>query len=412
MAALIRVTGDWDLAEDCVQDAAERALARWPIDGLPDNPGAWLTTTAHRRALDLLRRRRTEEAKLVQVQAMVERSPGPPYEAGPLYDAPGLGGPGGSMPDDRLVLLFSCCHPALPLEGRVALTLKTVAGLSTRQIAAAFLVSEATMGQRLLRAKNKIAHSGIGFTPPEPHRIAERTAGVLAVVYLVFNEAYVSSGGLADDPALAREAIELAGLVSRLLPGDPEAAGLYALLLLQHSRRAARVDPSGDLVSMEDQDRTLWDHDLIDAGLRALDGARSAGNESPVRTGDAGPYRLQAEIAALHATALDPAATDWTSVVRLYDALLAVQPSPVVELNRAVAIGFRDGAEAGLVALEEVADDPRLAGYHVVPAVRADLLRRAGRTAEAAPAYRQAIARARTEAERRFLARRLDQLGG
>ena len=217
---------------------------------------------------------------------------------------------------------------------------------------------------------------------------------------------------MADDPTLAREAIELAGLVSRLLPGDPEAAGLYALLLLQHSRRAARVDPSGDLVSMEDQDRDALGprSDRCRASRASMAPGPRVTSARP--TGDAGPYRLQAEIAALHATALDPAATDWTSVVRLYDALLAVQPSPVVELNRAVAIGFRDGAEAGLVALEEVADDPRLAGYHVVPAVRADLLRRAGRTAEAVPAYRQAIARARTEAERRFLARRLDQLGG
>jgi RNA polymerase sigma-70 factor (ECF subfamily) len=401
VAALIRVTGDWDLAEDCVQDAAERALARWPQDGIPDRPGAWLTTAAHRRAVDVLRRRRTERAKLEQVQAMADRSPGAQPES-----------------DDRLVLLYSCCHPALPMEGRVALTLKTVGGLDTRQIAAAFLVSEATMSQRLLRAKNKIVHSGIGFTPPEPHRAAERTAGVLAVVYLVFNEAYVSSTGSADDPLLAREAIELAGLVTRLLPGDPEAAGLYALLLLQHSRRAARVDRFGDLVSMEDQDRALWDRRLIDAGLRALDTARSSSPArpsspgSPTGTGGAGPYRLQAEIAALHATAPEAAATDWPAVVRRYDALLVVQPSPVIALNRAVAVGFRDGPAAGLEELEAVADDRRLAGYHVVPAVRADLLRRAGRIDEALPAYRQAIARARTDAERRFLTRRLDELGG
>jgi len=410
VAALIRTTGDWDLAEDCVQDAAERALARWPADGVPDNPGAWLTTAAHRRALDILRRRLTEKAKLEEVQAMADRSAGAPrYD--PEFVGSGLVGPGGPVPDDRLVLLYSCCHPALPLEGRVALTLKTVAGLSTRQIAAAFLVSETTMSQRLLRAKNKIVHSGIGFAPPEPHRIAERTTGVLAVVYLVFNEAYLSSAGPADDPVLAREAMELARLVTRLLPQDPEAAGLYALLLLLHSRRAARVDRLGDLVSMEDQDRTLWDRDLIQAGLRALDAARSSGPAGSDGTGGAGPYRLQAEIAALHATAA-ATATDWPAVVRLYDALLAVQPSPVVALNRAVAVGFRDGPEAGLAGVEEVADDPRLAGYHVVPAVRADLLRRAGRTSEAVLAYRQAAARARTDAERRFLTRRLDELGG
>jgi len=383
VAGLIRTTGDWDLAEDCVQDAAVRALDRWPTDGVPDNPAAWLTTAARRRALDVLRRRQTEAAKLREVQAM-------PY-------------PGATGDDDRLELIFTCCHPALPLAGRVALTLKTVSGLSTRQIAAAFLTTEATMGQRLLRAKTKISHAGISFALPESHRLAERTAGVLAVIYLVFNEGYAASAGPAHDPLLAQEAVELAGLLAELLPYSPEVHALHALLLLQHSRWPARVDAAGDLVAMEDQDRRRWDRRVIDDGLRALQRART---EAGVTVG---PYRVQAEIAALHATAPEPAATDWAGIVSWYDALLTAQSSPVVALNRAVALGFRDGPAAGLLALEEMADDPCLVGYHLVPAVRADLLWRAGRTAEAADAYRDALGLARTEAELRFLGRRLQR---
>ena len=411
MAGLIRVTGDWELAEDCVQDATERALARWPRDGVPDNPAAWLSTTAHRRALDVLRRRRVETAKLQEVHAMSGLSdwPGSSGSSGsPGVAGVGPGdvliGPGGAVLDDRLVLLFTCCHPALPLQGRVALTCKTVAGLSTRQIANAFLVSEATMSQRLLRTRNKIAHAGIGFTPPEPHRLHERTAGVLAVIYLLFNEGYAGSEGPADDPGLAREAIELATLVSRLLPDDPETHALSALIRLQHSRRSARVDESGDLVPMEEQDRSLWDQGMIRAGLDALREARAL-SATP------GPYRLQAEIAALHATPARAADTDWPSVVGLYDRLLAVQPSPVAALNRAVAIGFADGPDAGLAALEVIVDDPVLAGYRFLTAVRADLLRRAGRRTDAVTAYRQALDATRTVAERHFVQRRLDELG-
>ncbi|NUR09396.1 MAG: sigma-70 family RNA polymerase sigma factor [Nocardioidaceae bacterium] len=387
VAGLIRVTGDWELAEDCVQDAAERALERWPRDGVPDNPAAWLTTAAHRRALDVLRRRRVEAGKLREVQAMTEREPAAV-----------------SGSDDRLALLFTCCHPALPPAGRVALTLRTVSGLSTREVARAFLVSEATMSQRLLRTRNKIAHAGISFRVPPPHRWAERTAGVLAVVYLLFNEGYAATEGegLRDD--LAREALTLSRLVAELLPDHDEAHALRALLLLQDSRRAARTDAAGDLVPMEEQDRSRWDRQMVTDGLAALEAAWRSGNP-------AGPYRLQAEIAAVHATAATYADTDWARVVACYDALLDVAPTPVVALNRAVAVGFRDGPGAGLEALAVVASDDRLAAYPLVPAVRADLLRRAGRTSEAVPAYQEALAVAPTEAERRFLRRRLRELG-
>jgi RNA polymerase sigma-70 factor (ECF subfamily) len=394
VASLVRATGDFDLAEDCVQDAVERALEHWSRDGVPDNPAAWLTTTARRRAMDVLRRRSTEHDKLRELQVLADTAAdvtgsdsSDPYAA--------------AYGDDRLRLLFTCCHPALPMAGRVALTLRTVAGLSTREVARAFLVPEATMSQRLLRTKNKIAHAGIGFRVPEPHRLAERTAGVLAVVYLVFNEGYGATEGDGFRDDLAVEAVELSGLVARLLPGDDEALGLRALLLLQHSRRAARTDAAGDLVPMEEQDRSRWDRALVADGLVALAEARATGRAP-------GYYRLQAEIAAVHATATDAAATDWHRVVVGYDSLLALHSSPVLALNRAVALGFRDGPAAGLAALDAVAPD--LAGYPLVPAVRADLLRRSGRIDEAVTAYGEALALAPTEAERRFARRRLDEL--
>jgi len=372
-------------------------LVRWPGDGIPQNPGAWLTTTAYRRALDVLRRRRIEASKLQEVAAMadIERSAD---TGGDVDPSPGF------YRDDQLRLLFACCHPALPLEGRVALTLKTVAGLSTRQIAAAFLVSEATMGQRLLRTRNKIAHAGIRLKVPQSHRLAERTAGVLAVVYLVFNEGYTAaekrdSGGLAD------EAVRLANLVARLLPEDDETHGLRALLLLQHARSSARTNAMGDLVSMEEQDRAHWDQAMVTAGLAALAAARASGRPP-------GPYRLQAEIAALNATAATAAETNWAGVVAGYEALFTMQQSPVVALNRAVALGFRDGPQAGLDALGKVDSDPRLASYWLRPAARADFLRRAGRTQEAAAAYGEALALVRTDSDRRFLERRMREILG
>lgn len=390
VATLIRVTGDWDLAEDCLHDAVERALARWPREGVPDNPAAWLTTTARRRALDVLRRRQREREKLSEVRAMQELAGEPPVHGG-----------SGPYDDDRLPLLFACCHPALPMAGRVALTLKTVAGLSTREVARAFLVSEATMGQRLLRTRTKITRAGIGFRVPEPHRLADRTAGVLAVVYLLFTEGYAATEGEAVRDDLAAEAVRLATLLTELLPHDDEVHGLRALLLLQHSRRAARRDAAGELVTMEDQDRSRWDRADIEAGLDSLALARGSGRPP-------GYYRLQAEIAALHTLAPTAAATDWHAVVTAYDALLALRPSPVIALNRAVAVGFASGPEAGLAALAGLEDD--LAGYPLFPAVRADLLRRAGRRDEAVTAYRDAIHSARTGVERRALERRLREL--
>lgn len=396
MAGLIRVTGDWDLAEDCLQDAVERALARWPHDGVPERPAAWLTTTAHRRAIDVLRRRRTEADKLREVHAMAE-----------LDRADGGADPGpyaARYRDDQLCLLFTCCHPALPLAGQVALTLKTVAGLSTREVARAFLVSEATMGQRLLRTRNKIAHTGITFAVPPPHRLAARIGGVLTVVYLLFNEGYAGTEGEGSRPDVAAEAVRLAEVLAVLLPADDEVHGLRALLLLQHGRRASRTDAAGDLVPMEEQDRGRWDRSVLAAGLASLGTAERCGQAAGHPPG---PYRLQARIAAEHATTADPAATDWDAVVAGYDALLRLQPSPVIALNRAVAVAFRDGPEAGLVALAEVENDPQLADYHLRPAVRADLLRRAGRPPEATIAYIEALALVRTDAERRFLRRRL-----
>jgi RNA polymerase sigma-70 factor, ECF subfamily len=395
LAGLIRTTDDWELAEDCLQDAVERALVRWPADGIPDNPAAWLSTTAYRRALDVLRRRRVEAIKLQEVAAMadLERSTGAGTNTDPYA---------GVYRDDQLRLLFTCCHPALPIEGRVALTLKTVAGLSTRQIAAAFLVSEATMGQRLLRTRNKIAHARIQLRVPEPHRLGERIAGVLAVIYLVYNEGYGATAG-ESDRGLADEGVRLADLIARLLPDDGEAQGLRALLLLQHARRAARADAFGDLVPMEEQDRGRWDHAMIATGLSVL-AAAGATDRPP------GPYRLQAEIAAIHATAPTAAATDWPRIVAGYDALLQIQPSPVIALNRVVALGFRDGPEAALSALASIDGEPRLAFYYLLPAVRGDFLRRAGRGAEAADAYRRALELVPTAAERRYLERRLREV--
>jgi RNA polymerase sigma-70 factor, ECF subfamily len=294
--------------------------------------------------------------------------------------------------------------PALPMAGRVALTLKTIAGLSTQQIARAFLVSEATMGQRLLRTRTKVANAGISLRVPEPHRLTERTAGVLAVIYLVFNEGYspTDDGLFRDD--LAEEALYLADLVAQLLPEDDEALGLQALMLLQHARRDARVDSAGELQTLEEQDRGRWDRGRIAEGLERLTAARATGRPP-------GAYRLQAEIAALHATADDAASTDWSRIVAAYDALLVLRPSPVVALNRAVAVAMADGPEAGLEALAEL-DAADLAEYPLLPAVRADFLRRAGRHREAADAYLDAIAQARTEPERRLLRRRLAEVSG
>ena len=381
------MTGDWDLAEECAQDAFAVALERWPRDGVPRNPGAWLTTTSRNRALDRLRRRTTEAAKLRET-AVLARGGEPPA----VSDESGIG-------DDRLRLIFTCCHPALQLEARVALTLRSLAGLTTAEIARACLVSEPTMAKRLVRAKNKIRNARIPYRVPPAHLLPERLGGVLAVVYLLFNEGYAATAGTDRiRQGLCAEAIRLA----RLLADEPEALGLLALLLFQNARRAARIDAAGDLVLLQDQDRTQWDAAEIDEGAAVLRAA--------MRRDNLGPYQLQAAIAACHATAATAADTNWAQISRIYDQLVTLVPSAVVRLNRAVAVAMADGPQAGLLLVDQLAAGGALAGYHLLPATRADLLRRLDRHADAADAYRQALDLTANEAERRFLVRRLTEV--
>jgi RNA polymerase sigma-70 factor, ECF subfamily len=392
VATLIGLTGDWDLAEECAQDAFAQALQRWPRDGIPRRPGAWLTTTARNRAIDRLRREAVGAAKLREAALLSVRDE-------PADDA------GGGGPDDQLRLMFTCCHPALAFEAQVALTLRTLAGLTTAEIARAFLVSEDTMSKRLVRAKRKIRNAAIPFRVPPAHLLSERTASVLGVLYLLFNEGYAASAG-ADlvRQNLTAEAIRLARTLAQMLPDEPEAGGLLALLLLHDARRAARIDAAGELVPLEDQDRSRWDASQITEGTRLL--------EAALRRGRAGPYQVQAAIAACHSTAAEAAATDWAQIAALYGQLARLVPSAVVRLNRAVAVGMRDGPAAGLVLVEQLERAGELAGYHLLPATRADLLRRLGRRDEAAVAYREALELAPTEPERRYLARRLSETTG
>jgi RNA polymerase sigma-70 factor, ECF subfamily len=392
VATLIRTTGDWDLAEECAQDAFAMALQRWPRDGIPGRPGAWLTTAARNRAIDVLRRKAVGAAKLREVAAM---SPAP--EPGPSQasetDHSGV-------PDDRLRLMFTCCHPALSLEARVALTLRTLAGLTTAEIARAFLASEPTMAKRLVRAKQKIQHAGIPYRVPPAHLLPERTPGVLGVLYLLFNEGYSATAG--SDLVrqnLSAEAIRLARVLARLMPDEPETSGLLALMLLHDARRAARLDGQGDLVTLEDQDRGQWEAAEISEGVAVL--------EAALRRGRPGPYQVQAAIAACHATAPTADRTDWAQIAALYTELLKFVPTPVVELNHAVAVGMARGPEAGLPLVEALEASGQLAGYHLLPATRADFLRRLGRRPEAAAAYAEALELTSTDVERRYLSRRL-----
>jgi RNA polymerase sigma-70 factor, ECF subfamily len=387
VATMIRLTGgDWDLAEECVQDAFAQALAKWPESGVPDQPLAWLTTVARNRAIDRIRRASAEAAKLREAVAMAQSEQPPPY----VRDS--------EIPDERLELMFTCCHPSLNLDAQVALTLRSLAGMSTAEIARAFLVPERTMGQRLFRAKQKVAHAAIPFRVPPAHLLPERLPAVLHVLYLLFNEGY----GDADKARLSQEAIRLARVLAALMPDEPEALGMLALMLLHDARRPTRTDADGDLVTLEDQDRSLWDRAQIDEGAALV--------ERALRRRRAGPFQIQAAIAACHATAPVAAQTDWTEIVGLYVQLARIAPSAIVDLNLAVAIGAATGPEAALPLVDTIVESGRLDGYHLLHATRADLLRRLGRAAEAGESYRVALDLAPTDAERRFLRGRLEQL--
>jgi RNA polymerase sigma-70 factor (ECF subfamily) len=389
LATLIRLLGDWDVAEEALQDAFEAALLQWPEAGVPDNPTGWLVRTARFKGIDRIRRRVRLAEKSRELGA------DPTYLAGEEPDE--------DQADDRLKLLFTCCHPALQRDAQVALTLRTLCGLSTDEIARAFLLPVPTLAQRLVRAKGKIAAAKIPYRVAPREEWPERLDAVLSVVYLVFNEGYAATAGDAlVRRDLCHEAIRLARLCTELLPDEPEPMGLLALLLLHDSRRDARTTAGGDLVLLEDQDRSRWDRAEIAEGV--------ALTERALRAGPPGPYALQAAIAALHAEAPRPEATDWRQIHLLYHELLRRAPSPVVALNHAVAAAMADGPERGLALVDELAGVPELRDYHLLPAARADLLRRLGRFVEAAGAYREALAKVGNEPERRFLLQRLDAM--
>jgi RNA polymerase sigma-70 factor, ECF subfamily len=390
LATLIRLLGDFDLAEEALHDAFRAALEQWPRDGVPANPRPWLVSAARFKAIDGMRRR----ARFRPLDDVAE--PG----GGAIDDAAAWGGE--SVEDDRLRLIFTCCHPALSPDGQVALTLREVCGLTTEEIAHAFLTPAPTLAQRIVRAKAKIRDARIPYQVPTHAELPDRLDAVLRVVYLVFNEGYAASSG----PSLTRhdlsgEAIRLGRLLVELLP-EPEAVGLLALMLLHESRRAARASPEGELVLLGDQDRSLWNRDQIAEGLALVERALSSRRF--------GPYTLQAAIAAVHAEAPNAAATDWAQIVGLYDVLAQADPSPVVELNRAVAMAMRDGPAAGLALIDAILARGDLGDYHLAHSARADLCRRLGRTAEARVSYERALGLTRQEPERRFLQERLDQL--
>ena len=394
LATLIRLLGDFDLAEDAMHDAFRVALEQWPQTGAPANPRAWLVSTGRFKAIDQLRHRaRTEEIPLEPLTEQLTANPGREVE---LDEA--------EVEDDRLRLIFTCCHPALSPEARVALTLREVCGLTTEAIALAFLTTPPTLAQRIVRAKAKIRDARIPFEVPSQNELPDRLDAVLSVIYLVFNEGYYpSSGESLTRPDLSNEAIRVGRLLMDLLP-EPEVIGLVALMLLHESRRSARTSPTGDLVLLEDQDRSLWNRDLIAEGQALVERALSSRR--------IGPYTLQAAIATVHAQAPTAAATDWVEIVGLYGVLMRVSPSPVVELNRAAAIAMRDGPLAGLELMDAILARGDLADYHLAHSARAELCRRLGKTAQARAAYEQALSLARQEPERRFLKQRLAELGG
>jgi RNA polymerase sigma-70 factor (ECF subfamily) len=387
LATLIRLLGDFDLAEDAMHDAFSAALDAWPREGVPGSPRAWLVSAGRFKAIDTLRRRSrlgAAESALAAI-GVVEGEP-----------------PESVVEDDRLRLIFTCCHPALPLEGRLALTLREICGLTTEAIARAFLTTAPALAQRIVRAKAKIRTARIPYQVPPPEELPQRLDGVLHVIYLLFNEGYsASSGDALTRPDLSAEAIRLGRLLHELLP-EPEVTGLLALMLLQESRRAARTSAAGDLILLEDQDRSLWNEGQIREGVTLVERALSSRRF--------GRYGLQAAIAAVHAEAKTAAATDWPQITALYGALARVDPSPVVELNRAVAIAMRDGAEAGLRRIDAILASGQLAGYHFAHSARADLARRLGDLGEARASYERALSLAQQEPERRFLEKRLREL--
>jgi RNA polymerase sigma-70 factor, ECF subfamily len=391
LATLIRLLGDFELAEDALHDAFVAALNQWPRDGMPANPRAWLISTGRFKAIDRLRRRARFDASLTSLAEQIEANT---RERAEPDDE--------DVADDQLRLIFTCCHPALSPDARVALTLREVCGLTTEEIAHAFLAPAPTVAQRIVRAKAKIRDAHIPYQVPSQADLPERLETVLQVIYLVFNEGYsASSGTLLTRPDLSGEAIRLGRLLIELMP-EPEVIGLLALMLLNESRHPARTSAKGDLILLEDQDRTLWDQDLIAEGSALVDQALSSRRF--------GPYTLQAAISAVHANAASVNATDWREIVGLYNVLLEVDPSPVVELNRAVAVAMRDGPLAGLALIEAILERGDLADYHLAHAARADLYRRLGRREEAKSAYRRALSLTQQEQERRFLERRLDEL--
>jgi RNA polymerase sigma-70 factor, ECF subfamily len=388
-ATLIRLLGDFELAEDALHDAFSAALERWPTEGVPANPRAWLVSAGRFRAIDAMRRRARFDASQSAIADQLGDGAGDPADE--------------SIEDDRLRLIFTCCHPALSPEARVALTLREVCGLTTEEIARAFLTIPSTLAQRIVRAKTKIRDARIPYQVPAPSELPSRLDTVLQVIYLVFNEGYSASRGESLTRSdLSGEAIRLGRLLAELLP-ESEAIGLLALMLLQESRRVARTSPKGDLILLEDQDRSLWNRDQIAEGKALVERALSSRR--------VGPYTLQAAIAGVHAEAPNSAATDWARIAGLYDVLLYLEPSPVVELNRAVAVAMRDGPDAGLILIDAIHARGDLLDYHLAHAARADLCRRLGRTAETRASYQRALDLARQEPERRFLERRLAELG-
>jgi RNA polymerase sigma-70 factor (ECF subfamily) len=391
-ATLIRLLGDFELAEDALHDAFRAALEHWPNEGVPANPRAWLISTGRFKAIDALRRRaRFDASQAAIAEQLIPVAGG---EAAALDDE--------SIEDDRLRLIFTCCHPALASEARLALTLREVCGLTTEEIARAFLTAPSTLAQRIVRAKAKIRDARIPYQVPSPAELPDRLDTVLQVIYLVFNEGYsASSGESVTRPDLSGEAIRLGRLLAELLR-EPEVTGLLALMLLQESRRIARTSPAGDLILLEKQDRSLWNCDQIAEGKALV--------EKALTSRRFGPYTLQAAIAAVHADAPSAAATDWAQIAGLYDVLVRAEPSPVIELNRAVAVAMRDGPEAGLALIDAILARGDLTDYHLAHAARADLCRRLGRTAEARASYETALTLARLEPERRFLEQRLSEL--